>query len=133
MGGRCWLLDRKGIFVLERGAGTFRICCCTAAGSGGITVYDGLPDANGFFPDGAMPANDPDYNRRNGRPLLWLHPCVMGAWPVDGGFEHGLTVIATSSTPHSPLSGPKAIATFTWLKYHASQPEKKSPKSARSR
>ena len=54
MGGKCWLLENKGLFVLEPGPGTIRTLAVTHAGSGSIEVIDGIPDENGFFPDEAM-------------------------------------------------------------------------------
>src|ERR1700678_3476955 len=61
MGGKCWVLDRKGLFVLEEGPGTLRTIACTHAGSGSLICYDGLPDSRGFFPDEQMaePAQPP--------------------------------------------------------------------------
>ena len=54
MGGKCWLLENKGLFVLEPGPGTIRTLAVTHAGSGSIEVIDGIPNENGFFPDEAM-------------------------------------------------------------------------------
>lgn len=51
MGGKCWLLERKGLFVLEQGPGTVRTLAVTHAGSGNLEVIDGIPNADGFFPD----------------------------------------------------------------------------------
>ena len=42
MGGKAWLLDDKGLFVLERGRGTLITLACTHAGAGGIEIIDGV-------------------------------------------------------------------------------------------
>jgi len=51
MGGKCWLLEAKGLYVLEEGPTLFRTLACTHAGSGGIVLIDGVPDESGRFPD----------------------------------------------------------------------------------
>ncbi|HVC18012.1 MAG TPA: hypothetical protein VNE18_12010 [Rhodanobacter sp.] len=63
MGGKCWLLERKGLFVLEQGPGTIRTLAITAAGSGQLEVIDGIPDERGFFSDEAMPVPEPYTDR----------------------------------------------------------------------
>ncbi|HTI81757.1 MAG TPA: hypothetical protein VL614_15015 [Acetobacteraceae bacterium] len=55
MGGKCWLLEAKGMFVLEPGPGTMRTFACTHAGSGTVEFIDGIPNELGFFPDDDMP------------------------------------------------------------------------------
>ncbi len=92
MGGKCWLLNQRGIFVLERGPGVMRTIACTHAGSGNLQFIDGVPDERGFFPDDDMDPSDPKYYARNGRPFYQANPVVMGSWMLDAGFSYGLTV-----------------------------------------
>jgi len=95
MGGKIWLLDEQGVFILEEGEGIIRTIACTHAGTGTLQVFDGVPDENGFFPDEDLPETDPKYEQRNGRPIYRATPTVMGSWMQDGGFYHGLTVFHT--------------------------------------
>lgn len=53
-GGKGYLLETKGVFVLERGPTLLRTIACTHAGSGSLAAFDGVPDHMGFFPDRAM-------------------------------------------------------------------------------
>ena len=103
MGGKIWLLESKGIFVLERGPGTLRTLACTHAGSGMLVAIDGVPDENGFFPE---ISNTPAHN---GRPIYRANPVVMGSWMLDGGFVHGLTIRAEGGNEAS-----LAIASIVW-------------------
>ena len=59
IGGKCWLLEAKGTFVLERGPGTIRTLAVTHAGSGHIEVIDGVPNERGFFSDQDMVMPEP--------------------------------------------------------------------------
>lgn len=124
LGGKCWVLRGKGIFVLERGPGVLRTIACTHAGSGALEICDGVPDDRGFFPDEHMPEPRPDqfesvesyvvarkqYDSRRGRPLYNPNPIVMGSWMLDGGFLHGLTVRAIGGHESS-----SAIASIVWM------------------
>ena len=92
MGGKCFVLEQKGLFLMEPGPGTLRTIACTHAGSGQLIAYDGIPNENGFFPDHEMPADHPEYHCRNGRPIYRANPVVMGSWMLDAGFLHGLTI-----------------------------------------
>ena len=139
MGGKAWLLERKGTFILETGPGTIRTIACTHAGSGQIQVFDGIPDERGFFPDEDMeipsaytvdeltalregaPVNDAlaekmeamkRYATRNGRPFYHANPIVMGSWMMDGGFHHGLTIIVSGE--HATVN---PFATVVWAKF----------------
>lgn len=138
MGGKIWLLEGKGLFVLERGPGTLRTLAVTHAGSGALEAIDGVPNAEGFFPDGQMAEPLPPmlghlsfegqkqerlaayaerrkaYDSRNGRPIYAAAAGVMGSWMLDGGFQHGLTIRA--------LSGNKVVcatASIVWVAYKA--------------
>ena len=112
IGGKCWVLDRKGTFVLETGPGVLRTCACTHFGTGSLYIYDGLPDHNGEFPDEGMQVHDARFSEKNGRELFRADPSLMGSWMLDAGFTHGLTVkhrgghISTST-----------IASIVWLPY----------------
>jgi hypothetical protein len=110
IGGKAFVIDKKGIFVFERGATLLRTIACTHAGTGGATVYDGIPDDDGFFPDEKLTEDDPNYYNRNGRPLFTMHPSIMGSWALDGGAIHGLTVKADGGTDQV-----NAVITIVWI------------------
>ena len=62
--------------------------------SGGVTltIYDGVPDKDGFFTEpksreGAYP----------GRPIWRSHPLYMGMNQLNGGFHYGLTLMCEGS------------------------------------
>jgi hypothetical protein len=123
MGGKCWLLEEKGIFVLQRGPGTLRTIACTHAGSGSLVAIDGVPDENGFFEgrevnarESLMPT-DPTRGAYNGRPFYRANPVVMGSWMLDGGFEYGLTLLAIGGA-ESAL----CIATIVWVEHKVRVP-----------
>lgn len=112
LGGKCWLLEAKGQFLLERTAGTLRTIACTHAGSGTLLLYDGIPDDAGLFPDEGK-----DIPNANGRLLFKANPAVMGSWMLDAGFQHGLTVRATGGQPGTP-----ALASIVWVPFKKAQP-----------
>lgn len=123
MGGKCWLLEDKGIYVLERGPGTLRTDACTHAGAGQLIIYDGVPDENGYFGTEEMSESDPGYWSRNGRPIYKANPVVMGSWMLDAGFYHGLTIKATGGERAA------AIASIVWVAHRArtTEPVMKEP------
>lgn len=118
LGGKCWVLKEKGVFVLERVPGVLRTIACTHAGSGTLEAIDGVPDDGGFFADESMaePGAGADvgsmraYGRRRGRPLYSANPVVMGSWMLDAGFLHGLTIIARGGHVSA-----FAIASIVWM------------------
>lgn len=110
IGGKCFLLEKKGIYWLEDTPGTLRTIACTHAGSGSLIAIDGIPNEEGFFPDQHMPPDDPNYYRRNGRPIYRASAAVMGSWMLDGGFHHGLVIQAVGGS-----EGTDAIASIVWL------------------
>jgi hypothetical protein len=126
MGGCCYLLEAKGLFVLHTGPGTLRTIACTHGGSGAIEVLDGIPDDNGFFPDEALtepqaidfaaPSDYFDarnaYHSRRGRALYRANPVVMGSWMLDSGFIHGLTIRAQGGSTSAC-----AIASIVWMPF----------------
>jgi hypothetical protein len=109
IGGKCWLLNRKGIFVLEEGEGVLRTIAITHIGSGSMIVFNGLPNERGEFGERPtqVPGEEGDYN---GRPLFRANPVVMGSWMLDAGFVYGLTVRADGGTDNNC-----AIASIVWL------------------
>jgi hypothetical protein len=114
MGAKCWVLERKGLFLLADTPGTLRTIAITHAGSGALIIYDGIPDEEGLFPDEHMPESDPLFLARNGRPIYKANPVVMGSWMLDAGFSHGLTLRAMGG--HDPTA---AIASVVWMPFKA--------------
>ena len=109
IGAKAWLLNRKGIFVLEEGPGVLRTIACTHIGSGSMIIRNGLPNENGEFPP--APVWDDGIEREyQGRPLFRPNPVVMGSWMLDGGFPDGLTIQAEGGMDNNC-----AIATIVWL------------------
>ena len=109
VGGKAWLLNRKGVFVLEEGPGVLRTVACTHIGSGSMIIRNGLPSADGEFP----PVPDFDEGEEGeypGRPLFRANPVVMGSWMMDAGFIEGLTIQAEGGMDNNC-----AIATIVWL------------------
>ncbi len=97
LGAKCHLIDRKGVFVFERGGGTLRTIACTHAGSGTFVALDVLVDDNGKF---IGPS----------RVLYKANPVVMGSWMLDAGFVNGL-VLQNFGGP----GGISALASIVWL------------------
>ena|ERR1700693_3292141 len=120
MGGKAWLLDQIGVFVLERGPGTLITVACTHAGAGSVKIIDGVPNDDGFFinPDD-VPAAQPDFGvgpdvlekwgKRNGREYYRPNPMVMGSWMMNAGFHNGLTVHVPGG--HNSIA---PVATIVW-------------------
>jgi hypothetical protein len=106
-GGKIWLLERKGVFLLERGPGTLRTIACTGAGSGTLMLIDGVPEENGEVPlsEGGEPL---------WRTLYKAHPPVMGSWMLDGGFLRGLTLVNVGGQPTTSV-----LASIVWTPYRA--------------
>jgi hypothetical protein len=111
LGGKCWVLDKKGQFVLERGPGTLRTIACTNAGSGSLLILDGVPDENGELPMQMLEI--PGYIG-NGRQLYKANPPVMGSWMLDAGFQHGLTIRNIGGQDSAP-----AMASIVWVPFKA--------------
>ena len=101
MGAKCYLVERKGIYVLEAGEGVFRSLSCTHVGSGSVHIHDGLPDENGYFGNERMDPYSKEYMSANGRKLYAAVPQVMCFWMLDAGFRRGLTVVASGGAPDS--------------------------------
>jgi hypothetical protein len=116
LGGKAWLLDAKGMFILEKGPGMLITIACTHAGSGSMAAFDGIPDEDGFFQDERMKDNHPDFEKRNGRPIYRATPTVMGSWMLNGGFYHGLTIKATGG-----VDSAAAVASIVWMAHKTRQ------------
>ena len=86
IGAKCWVMDRKGRFLLEEGAGVLHHLTCTHAGEGAILARD-----------------------LDGRHLIRLQPSAMGVWHLSGGFHHGLEIEHMGNAPHLG-----AIASVVW-------------------
>ena len=86
IGAKCWVMDRKGRFLLEEGAGVLHQHTCTHAGEGAILARD-----------------------LDGRHLIRLQPSAMGVWHLSGGFHHGLEIEHMGNAPHLG-----AIASVVW-------------------
>lgn len=119
MGGKCFLLNDKGLYVLEEGPGTFITAAVTHAGAGSLEIIDGIPDENGFFPDYQEPDpldDDPEvieeWGKRNGRAFYSATPVVMGSWMLNAGFHNGLTIRAEGGHGSVP-----AIASIVWMPF----------------
>jgi hypothetical protein len=86
IGAKCWLLERKGRFLLEEGPGVLHHVTCTHAGEGGLVASD-----------------------LDGRHLLRIQPSAMGVWHLSGGFHHGLVIDHAGNAPQLG-----AIASIVW-------------------
>ncbi len=127
MGGKCWVLAKKGQFLLQRGPGMLVTVNCTHAGSGTLEIFDGIPDDEGLFSERKLvfkdkgevkvpgiraSEDDKNFGLRNGRSLKRANPVVMGAWMSNAGFFHGLTVRHLGGQ-----SGVPAVAAIVWMPY----------------
>ncbi len=92
LGAKTYLLKKGGIYVLEPGPGALQAIAVTHAGTGSISIYDGVPDESGNFPDDEMLDADEKYYSRNGRDIFQMSPILMGMLMINGGVFHGLTV-----------------------------------------
>lgn len=123
LGSKCFLLEEKGMFILERGPGLLRTIACTHAGCGSLVAIDGVPNEKGFFPEIPEGENildlptDPTKGAYPGRPFYRANPTVMGSWMLDAGFFHGLTILAAGGN-----DGIAAIASIVWMPYRARTP-----------
>lgn len=125
IGNKCFLVKERGMFVLESGPGSIRAMACTHAGSGGIVIYDGIPDKNGMFEDHPpeelfkvdLYASEEERAKallswsqnKNGKEIYYAHPAVLGMWQIDGGCQHGITLISSGELSNAP-----PIITVVW-------------------
>ncbi len=120
IGSKIACFRKFGIYVLERGPGLWRALSCTHAGSGVVSIYDGIPDEQGFFEEENLTAENPRYGQENGRVIHYANPSIMGMWMYDGGFQHGLTMkIAGQHEAVAP------VVTLTWIPF---KPSVRKPK-----
>lgn len=112
LGGKCWVLEQPGRYILEPGPGVLRTLAVTHAGSGSLIAFDGVPDERGRFPDLDVDEDDPRWWQRLGRPIYRACPVVMGSWMLDGGFMHGLTIFADGGG-----HGISCTASIVWMPY----------------
>lgn len=113
LGGKAQVIERKGLFLLERGPGTLRTWACTNAGSGTFQIIDGLPDENGMIDL----SNVEDLNWfGNGRQLYKANPAVMNSWMLDAGFNFGLMVRHFGGQVGAP-----AMGTVVWVPFRTRQ------------
>lgn len=109
IGNKGWLLERKGLFVLERGPCTLRAINTPHAGSStgaAIEVLDGVPDEAGYF----APVPNQHPLLPNGRRIVNHYPIPMGCWMYDIGLIHGLSVLH--------WGGEESISTSTTLAWY---------------
>lgn len=118
-GGKAFLLDSIGMYVLERGPGTLITNAITHAGGGSLAIIDGIPDENGHFPDEPPlpgPGDPPEafeaWGKRANREYFRASPVVMGSWMLNAGFHNGLTVWASGG--HETIS---PIVTIVWTAF----------------
>lgn len=110
IGFKGWLINRKGKFLFEEGPTTLWAFNCTAGGSGGFAIYDGVPNEDGYFPHSHLPAPHPSEDRRNGRMVVEGHPATLGAWSLGIQMYHGLYVVAQGGFEGVPTFG-----TLSWM------------------
>lgn len=89
IGNKISYFSQTGMYVLEKGPVTWRAMANTHQGTGNITVYDGVPNDKGHFP------NEPAVVEliKNGRIVFNANPPILGMWMFDGGLYHGLTIV----------------------------------------
>lgn len=135
IGNKFFCPTEKGTWVLEESPGMFVGWLCTAAGSGGVFVYDGIPDKNGVFEAiGDTPGQEEGYRRAkmtgnydfNGRIIYSAVPPIMQPWQMNAGFKYGLTLQLTGNYPSIFSMGAITIGSCTWQK-HGGRAEKKRP------
>ncbi len=136
IGGKYYSVTEKGMWVLEEGPGMLQMWLCTAAGSGGVFIYDGVPNDEGLFePIGDVPgreeglkiANATGRHDYNGRLIYSATPPIMQPWAMNAGFSHGLTLEITGNDPRMPSEGARTVGTCVWQAFGARTAEKKRP------
>lgn len=106
IGSKGFLVDKKGIFELEVCPSVLRGVACTHSGSGVFEIFDGFGASEGiFFPEvKGAPKGAP-----NGRRVFFSGASQLGAWPMNIGMHHGVTVVA-----HGGTDGIPTVATIIW-------------------
>jgi len=106
IGSKGFLVDKKGIFELEACGSVLRGIACTHSGSGVFEIFDGRGASVGvFFPK----IKDAPKGAPNGRRMFFSGASQLGAWPVNVGLHHGLTVVA-----HGGTEGVPTVALIIW-------------------
>lgn len=123
IGSKGYLINRKGRFLFEDEPSVLRTLACTGAGAGGFTVYDGIPNQHGFFPQSEQDAYlangrwkydkrwSEEDDLRNGRIIFKANPAILGSWMFDVQAHHGLNVFAEGGN-ESALT----FATVSWMR-----------------
>jgi hypothetical protein len=75
IGGKCWVPDAFGKFLLQEGPGILRCIAITHTGSGALTLYDGVR----FH-----------YHKLQAFTKFRANPTVLGHFMLDAGFNDGL-------------------------------------------
>lgn len=112
MGCKSFLIEKKGIYVLEEGEGVLRSLAVTYIGSGGFKVFDGLPSASGHDVGQTNIALDTRYRDVSGRRMFFMSPQIIGFWGLDAGFKNGLTIVADGGSASTPV-----LVTVVWDKH----------------
>lgn len=128
IGAKCFCVVEKGMYVLEEGPGMLQMWLCTAAGSGGVFIYDGIPNEDGLFEpigdvrgqaEGLKHALATGENDHNGRLIYGAVPPIMQPWAMNAGFNYGLVLEITGNDPRIPSEGARTVGTVTWQPYGA--------------
>ena len=111
MGAKSFLVETKGIYILERGPAVLRSLSCSYMGTGGFSVRDGVPTAGGHFDADRLDPFSKEYMLANGRRMFIMSPQIIGFWGLDAGIHHGLTVVANGGQKGGPV-----LVTVCWIK-----------------
>lgn len=106
IGNKIFCAQSAGFYILEHGTCTWRALANTHQGTGSITVYDGIPDENGYFPKDTKSVE----LMQNGRLIFNANPPILGMWMFDGGMYHGLTLAI-----EGVLNNISPCCTITWM------------------
>ena len=115
MGAKYYMLEKKGIYVLEKGPCVLRSLSCTYIGSGTLVVRDGVPSHEGRFDADRLDPFSQEYMTANGRRVYVMSPQVIGFWGLDAGLHHGLTISTGGG------DGP-VLVTACWVKVKPPRP-----------
>ncbi len=110
MGSKVFLIEKKGVYVLEDGPAILRSLACTYVGTGSLVVRDGTPSDNGYFDVDKCDPYSPEYALTNGRKVYAAAPVCIGFWGLDCALVHGLTVEAAGGTKDGSV-----LVTVCWM------------------
>ncbi len=113
MGCNSFLIESKGIYVLEHGEGVLRSLAVTYVGTGALHVYDGVPDKE-LLSSNKLSVLDTRFPVVEGRKIITMSPQIVGFWGLDAGFKRGLTVVASGGQAASPV-----LVSVMWVKHKA--------------